>query len=317
MEAEQGNTQDKIPQYHIESEPQTLEEAIGVIKILTEHIKTLRKDLREPVEPAEQEEPLEWPETLSDAITTIFQARSIIEGLAKVIEANRYDDLLKNMLKRSEIVRNIEQRIQVGEKFGIIVIDLDNFKQVNDEFLHEMGNKVLKTFAQLLQEKFRRQGEVEFNLMGNDDLASATGRLGGDEMVITFNLFDVDDGSGKDQNRTASPAEQMEAAQKKIREIEIELLDIYPQLKAVGFGISFGGVAFDRSMPVKAIDLLEQADVLAEKDKSDREYEWFCALPVDQQDKILVAYDAAEETDISNRRLPKTFAAIRRHRKDL
>ena len=50
-----------------------------------------------------------------------------------------------------------------------MVIDLDNFKLVNDVFGHEMGDKVLVRFADLIRSCIR-----------DDDFV---GRIGGDEFV--------------------------------------------------------------------------------------------------------------------------------------
>ncbi len=50
------------------------------------------------------------------------------------------------------------------------MIDLDNFKEINDNFGHQYGDKVLTEVAQILQNMFRR-----------DDIVA---RLGGDEFVV-------------------------------------------------------------------------------------------------------------------------------------
>lgn len=51
-------------------------------------------------------------------------------------------------------------------------IDLDNFKQINDEFGHEVGDEVLKQVAAKLNANCRRTDYVT--------------RLGGDEFAILF-----------------------------------------------------------------------------------------------------------------------------------
>lgn len=51
-----------------------------------------------------------------------------------------------------------------------VLIDLDNFKEINDNFGHQYGDKVLTEVAQILQNMFRR-----------DDIVA---RLGGDEFVV-------------------------------------------------------------------------------------------------------------------------------------
>jgi diguanylate cyclase (GGDEF)-like protein/PAS domain S-box-containing protein len=57
-----------------------------------------------------------------------------------------------------------------GKPLCICVCDIDNFKQVNDDCGHAVGDRVLSTFAQILRETLR-----------NGDIA---GRLGGDEFCV-------------------------------------------------------------------------------------------------------------------------------------
>lgn len=57
------------------------------------------------------------------------------------------------------------------EPYSLIMIDIDHFKEVNDAFGHPIGDKVLQTFAHLLQENIRaidhlgRWGGEEFMLI--------------------------------------------------------------------------------------------------------------------------------------------------------
>ena len=53
---------------------------------------------------------------------------------------------------------------------ALLLIDVDKFKQVNDNYGHEMGDQVLKKVAGLLRDSFR----------SNDHVA----RLGGDEFAV-------------------------------------------------------------------------------------------------------------------------------------
>jgi len=66
----------------------------------------------------------------------------------------------------------IEQASNISSRLGLIYIDLDHFKQVNDQFGHRIGD-------QYLQEAARR---IQHLLRPSDMLA----RLGGDEFVVSI-----------------------------------------------------------------------------------------------------------------------------------
>ena len=65
--------------------------------------------------------------------------------------------------------------------FSIIAIDIDHFKRINDNFGHDMGDKVIQLVAKLMTDSFRgadvlcRSGGEEFlMLLPGTDLKAAT-----------------------------------------------------------------------------------------------------------------------------------------------
>lgn len=60
-----------------------------------------------------------------------------------------------------------------GEQFTVMYIDLNDFKVVNDNYGHDVGDKLLKEFADRLQQNVRRSDTVA--------------RIGGDEFTILLN----------------------------------------------------------------------------------------------------------------------------------
>lgn len=88
----------------------------------------------------------------------------------KIESAQR--DVLTGLRNRAGIAEEVN-RILVQKKYGTFcIIDMDNFKQVNDTYGHLEGDRVLKRFAHLLTE-----------CVGEDDLIA---RIGGDEFILFF-----------------------------------------------------------------------------------------------------------------------------------
>ena len=82
--------------------------------------------------------------------------------------------------RRTAIARlqdEVDRRRTLGTDFGLVFVDLDHFKQINDSFGHSAGDRVLTAVAQLLRGLVR----------GSDIVA----RLGGDEFVLILVGADV------------------------------------------------------------------------------------------------------------------------------
>lgn len=64
----------------------------------------------------------------------------------------------------------VDRRRALGTEFGLVYVDIDHFKQINDGFGHASGDRVLSGVAQLLRQLVRASDVVA--------------RLGGDEFVL-------------------------------------------------------------------------------------------------------------------------------------
>ena len=95
----------------------------------------------------------------------------VLKDNAEKTEALSYaasHDALTGLYNRGEFDR-VYSRAE-NEKVGIMIADVDRFKQFNDEFGHEVGDQVLKTVAAKLTEHFRPEDFVA--------------RIGGDEFCV-------------------------------------------------------------------------------------------------------------------------------------
>ena len=90
-------------------------------------------------------------------------------------------DVLTGLVNRSLMIERLDQAIKEHRrrkrKLGILFIDLDHFKQVNDSLGHHIGDLLLQQVASRIQEKLR---EID-----------TAARLGGDEFVVL--LMDLAD----------------------------------------------------------------------------------------------------------------------------
>ncbi len=108
-------------------------------------------------------------------ITELTAAKGALElSNAKLLKESTTDFLtgLANRRVFTERCEALHKRLrQSGEGYALILLDLDDFKQINDRLGHEVGDQVLRTVGKVLGELLR----------GRDDLAA---RLGGEEFAL-------------------------------------------------------------------------------------------------------------------------------------
>lgn len=96
-----------------------------------------------------------------------------------------YYDALTGLPNRRNFRTNLTRLLRRANKerkcVGLLYIDLDNFKQVNDNYGHEVGDNLLCCFSEKLKEAVRPT-----DIVINDKLDELA-RLGGDEFVVILN----------------------------------------------------------------------------------------------------------------------------------
>ncbi len=100
--------------------------------------------------------------------------------LQKTIDEQKYQlsetqnraerDLLVNAYNKVTTKSKIEEALEEGEKGAFFILDIDNFKNINDSKGHPYGDKVLVYLFKRIMHTFRERDIV--------------GRIGGDEFVI-------------------------------------------------------------------------------------------------------------------------------------
>ncbi|WP_164970286.1 GGDEF domain-containing protein [Halarcobacter ebronensis] len=112
--------------------------------------------------------------TLDDVIetkTNQLKEESITDSLTEVKNRKAYNEKIKELL-------NTKKRHSIP--FCLVLIDIDDFKKINDEFGHDIGDEVLINFCRL----------VEIHLRTNDTIF----RVGGEEFMILLPNTDIENG---------------------------------------------------------------------------------------------------------------------------
>lgn len=109
---------------------------------------------------------------ITDTINMEKQLLHIAETdrLTQIYNRTKFDEELKNQIAWAGLTNNY---------FGLIMLDLDHFKEVNDNHGHDVGDIVLKTTVELLHKRIRK----------SDILA----RWGGEEFMIITPQIQQDD----------------------------------------------------------------------------------------------------------------------------
>ncbi len=97
------------------------------------------------------------------------------------LERLAYFDTLTGLFNRRAILAKLDEWLHLvkryGDRLSVVMLDLDNFKQVNDTFGHRVGDRVLADIANLLRRSVR---QTDF-----------CGRYGGEEFLMILPQTDV------------------------------------------------------------------------------------------------------------------------------
>lgn len=120
---------------------------------------------------------------LVSRLATFISATSLeLEEMNQKLQAAAITDGMTGLFNRTETQRRIEENLAKlpNEDFSLIMMDIDNFKQVNDTYGHQTGDEVLIALADiLLHEQKRVYGKI------------SAGRWGGEEFMLVLSNTDL------------------------------------------------------------------------------------------------------------------------------
>jgi len=92
---------------------------------------------------------------------SIVQRQAITDELTELANRRRFTETLDTEVRRAE---------RFGEPLGLVFADLDDFKRINDRHGHQVGDQVLRAFADCLRKRVR--------------MIDVAARLGGEEFAV-------------------------------------------------------------------------------------------------------------------------------------
>lgn len=111
------------------------------------------------------------------SIQDITAQRNAEDAIRKLAYQDKLTQLPNRLLFDERLDLEVKRARRHGTKFAIMMLDLDGFKQVNDEYGHTAGDKLLCTVSKRLKQTIRETDTVA--------------RFGGDEFI--FILPDITD----------------------------------------------------------------------------------------------------------------------------
>ena len=119
-------------------------------------------------------------------LESIKEKDEIILKLEKKLKESLYyanRDAITELLNRRAGLSLLEKEMDISKinnkSLTICFIDIDRFKEINDNFGHAEGDKILKNIGKVLKDNARKTDIVM--------------RIGGDEFVIVFCDAEIDD----------------------------------------------------------------------------------------------------------------------------
>lgn len=174
---------------------------------------------------------------LNDQIENLFATRQ------ELLSTREHADIMSEIANRDALtgirnkrgyeteIQRINKGIAMGNtKVGVVMVDMNDLKEVNDKYGHEKGDKVICSLCDMLCSVFKR---------------SPVFRIGGDEFVVVVSNYDY-------TNLESNVAKFIKSVDHNVRESELEPWE--RASAAIGYAI------FEEDKDIAIEDTLKRAD---------------------------------------------------------
>ena len=102
----------------------------------------------------------------------VFSRVQRARSLSMALSRDSLTGLLKHADIKEQVALEVERALRSGKPTSVVMLDLDHFKQVNDQYGHAAGDNVIRSLANLMRQRLRRIDSI--------------GRYGGEEFVAVL-----------------------------------------------------------------------------------------------------------------------------------
>jgi diguanylate cyclase (GGDEF)-like protein len=95
-------------------------------------------------------------ESVADIIATAIQNSGYVEKIRQLAFKDGLTGLFNRRFFEMRIVEEMERAIRYRGFMSVVMIDIDHFKKINDEFGHLLGDEVLKQVSAILGQHLRK-----------------------------------------------------------------------------------------------------------------------------------------------------------------
>lgn len=115
--------------------------------------------------------------TLEEKIQRIARGLTARDLIAQRATERAKKDGLTGLLRKDAFEQELDKMIKSGAYFGLLILDLDHFKLVNDKYGHAAGDSVISQCAMTIVNSLRQ-------LRATEEENDIEGRVGGEEFAV-------------------------------------------------------------------------------------------------------------------------------------
>lgn len=168
------------------------------------------------------------PINLEHLVAAISSRIQRARAMRSLMVRDSLTGLFNHSVTQDLLIREVARARRSNQPLSVVLIDIDHFKQVNDRYGHQAGDRVLKSLARLLRQRLRATDLI--------------GRYGGEEFLIVM-----------PETRAASAAMVIDSLRERFAHIE-------HQREGAPLRVTFSAGVAEWMQGMEASGLIEKAD---------------------------------------------------------